>query len=108
MDVTPILPVLNMATAAEFYEAAGFDVRVYEGGGYAFVNYNDESVFDLGLKESATGAGCYIIVPGVDDWHTRLSALGYSVTPVLNEPHGMREFTLTDPDGNRLRFGRGI
>ena len=36
-----------MDESVEFYEAAGFDVHVYEGGGFAFVRHDDESVFDL-------------------------------------------------------------
>ena len=109
IDVTPILPVLDMAVTAAFYDAAGFDVQVYsddhETGRYAFVRYNEDSVFDLAVHESAVGAGCYLRVSDVDDWHTRLSELGYSVTPVQVEPWGMREFALTDPSGNHLRFG---
>ncbi len=46
-DSTPILPVRDLDAACAFYEAAGFDVRQYEGGGFAFVEYQDESVFDL-------------------------------------------------------------
>ena len=115
MDVTPILPTLDIAASAAFYEAVGFHVRVYadenggedgeEDGGYAFVQYEDASVFDLTLAASAAGAGCYIRVPNVDEWHTRLTGLGHSVTPIVDEPWGMREFALTDPSGNRLRFG---
>ena len=43
-DVTPVLPVLDMDAAVVFYETAGFDVRVYEGGGFAFVTHEDQSV----------------------------------------------------------------
>jgi predicted enzyme related to lactoylglutathione lyase len=109
MDVTTILPVLDMAASVAFYEAAGFDVRVYrddhEEGEYAFVSYDDEGVFDLGVQPSAVGAGCFIIVRDADGWHARLRALGSDVTPVVDEPWGMREFALTDPSGNRLRIG---
>lgn len=112
IDVTPILPVLDMAASAEFYRMAGFTVRLHQpGGGYAFVQHNDESVFDLDLAEHpldpvTNGAGCYLIVPDVDDWHARLSAAHLPVTAVEDEPWGMREFTLTDPSGNHLRIGR--
>ncbi len=47
LDVTPTLPAVDMNQSLEFYEAAGFDVQVYEGGGCAFVRHHDESVFDL-------------------------------------------------------------
>ncbi len=111
LDVTPILCIVDMAEAVMFYESAGFEVRVHESGGYGFVSYGDESAFDLTVAAGATsatnGAGCYIIVPDVDEWHGRLVARGLPVSPLLDEPWGMREFTLTDPSGNGIRFGHG-
>ncbi len=111
IDSTPILPVIDMAASVAFYRATGFDVREYEeGGGYAFVTHDDESVFDLDqvdvhIMPETNGAACYLIVPHVDDWHIRLRAAGHPVTDVVDQPWGMREFTLTDPNGNHLRFG---
>ena len=111
-DSTPILPVRNMDEATAFYRSAGFDVRVYEGGGYAFVEYEDESVFDLGLPgafdAAANRAGCYLIVPGVEQWHAKLVEAGLPVTGLVDQPWGMREFTVTDPSGNTVRIGRSI
>jgi len=99
-----------MASAAAFYERAGFGVREYEpGGGYAFVSLRDESVFDLDqiddLEPAKNGAGCYVIIDSVDELHTRFAAAGLPVTPVEDQPWGMREFTLTDPNGNHIRIG---
>jgi hypothetical protein len=112
LDVTPTLPVVDMGEAVAFYEAAGFDVHVYEGGGYAFVRHDDESVFDLGLEsdmDPATNkAGCYVIVPQPDEWHSVFANLEYPVTDPRDQEYGMREFTLTDPSGNQLRFGHSI
>ena len=112
IDSTPVLPVRDMEEAVVFYEAAGFDVRVHEGGGYAFVNHDDDSVFDLGREDGldveSNRSGCYLIVPSPDEWHARLGSLGYSITPLRNEDYGMREFALTDPSGNHIRFGHGI
>ncbi len=67
----------DMSASIEFYEAAGFDVRRYEGGDYAFVTYEEESVFDLDVAEpaldfSANKSGCYLITADTDEWHTRL------------------------------------
>ena len=108
-DSTPTLPVADLDQAVVFYESAGFDVRVYEGGGFAFVDYQDESVFDLDVCAQMTpetnGAGCYLIVRDVDGWHTQLSTAGLPVTPVEDMPWGMHEFTLTDPNGNHIRIG---
>ena len=112
LDVTPTLPVVDMDQSVAFYEAAGFDVRVYEGGGFAFVGHDEESAFDLGLEsgmDPATNkAGCYVIVPVPDEWHALFTELQYPVTELRDEDYGMREFTLTDPSGNHLRFGHSI
>ncbi|QXC60582.1 VOC family protein [Aquihabitans sp. G128] len=108
MDVTPTLPVLDMDVAVEFYEAAGFEVHRYEGGGFAFVSFDERSVFDLGVEPVAAGAGAYLVVPDPDGWHDRLEGKGLLVSDLADQEWGMREFTLTDPFGNRLRFGRSL
>lgn len=115
---TPTLPVLNLAEAVAFHERAGFGVRVYTddnreaGDGFAFVDFDGQSVFDLDaapeLDPKANRAGCYLISNNADSWHTRMSASGLPVTPIADQPWGMREFTLTDPSGNRVRIGRGV
>jgi len=110
VDVTPTLPVSDLDEATSFYEAAGFHLHRYSDG-YAFVHLSDQSVFDLGLEpiDPATNrAGCCIIVTDVDDWHVRLTAADLPVTAVEDQEYGMREFTLTDPSGNRLRLGQTI
>lgn len=86
-DSTPTLPVRDIDEAAAFFESAGFDVRRYEGGGFAFVTDDDESVFDLdaadGFDPAANRAGCYLIVSGVEAWHARLVAAGLPVTELV-------------------------
>lgn len=110
-DSTPILPVRNVGRATAFYEAAGFDVRPYDDG-FAFVSYADESVFDLDLAEQidpeTNGAGCFIIVPNADAWHGVMGERGLPVSSIEDMPWAMREFTLTDPDGNHIRIGHSI
>jgi hypothetical protein len=74
-----------METSVAFYEAGGFDVCTCDGG-YAFVSIGDGSVFDLDLVDkplsaATNGAGCYVIVGDIDDWHRRLSTLELAVTP---------------------------
>ena len=113
---TATLPVTDLPEAIAFYERAGFSVRVFtdehdQPGDFAFVEYDDESVFDLGVADidpDRNGAGCYLIVRGVDDWHTRMTATELPVTPLADQPWGMREFTLTDPSGNHVRIGQSI
>ena len=117
IDSTPTLPVVELSDAVAFYERAGFGVRVYEedeaepGAGFAFVDFEGQSVFDLDVTEidpARNGAGCYLIVDDADAWHARMTADGLPVSPIGDRPWGMREFTLTDPFGNQVRIGRGV
>jgi hypothetical protein len=115
---TATLPVRDIEASAAFYELAGFDVRIYDGGdegeppGFAFVEYDDESVFDLDrcpqITPDTMGGGCYLIIRDVDRLHAELSTKDLPVTPVEDVPWGMHEFTLTDPDGNHIRIGCSI
>ena len=109
-DSTPILPVRDIHEAIDFYQRAGFDGHVYDGGGFAFMERDGESVFDLDhvahIDPAANRAGCYLIVADVEHWHAQLQASGLPVTPLENQPWGMREFTLTDPSGNHVRIGK--
>ncbi len=109
VDVTPTLPVADMATTVRFWEAAGFDVNRYDDG-FAFVSFEDQSVFDLdlvdGFDPASNCAGCYIVTDHTEDWHSRFAAAGMTVTPMEDMPWGMREFAVTDPNGNRIRIGR--
>jgi uncharacterized glyoxalase superfamily protein PhnB len=114
---TPTLPVVDLAEAVRFYERAGFGVRIYKGddddpgGGFAFVDFDGQSVFDLDVIDidpERNGAGCYLIVPEVDGWHARMADAGLPVSPVGNMPWGMREFALTDPFGNNVRIGHTL
>jgi PhnB protein len=115
---TPTLPVGDLAPAIGFYERAGFAVRVYKenddddsGGGFAFAEYDGQSLFDLDVvptDPATNGAGCYLIVDDPDAWHARMTAAGLPITPIGDQPWGMREFALSDPFGNQIRIGRGI
>ena len=113
---TPTLPVADIAEAVAFYERAGFGVRVYRdehgdaGDGFAFVDFDGQSVFDLDAASefdpAANRAGCYLITEGAEEWHARMRGAGLAVTALADQPWGMREFTLTDPSGNHVRIGR--
>ena len=109
IDVTPTLPVADMVETVEFWKAAGFDVDRYDDG-FAFVGFDDQSIFDLDLVEgfdpAKNCAGCYIVTDQTEAWHARFAAAGMTVTAIGDMPWGMREFAVTDPNGNRIRIGR--
>jgi uncharacterized glyoxalase superfamily protein PhnB len=114
---TPTLPVRNMDDAIAFYETVGFDIRRYaeeDGtpGGFAFVEVNEISIFDLGeeteMDPTTNKACCYLVTDDADVWHASMSADGLPVTDIADQPWGMREYALTDPWGNTIRIGRAL
>ena len=51
----------------------------------------------------------YLIVEDVDQLHAELAARGASVISApVDEPWGLREFSIRTPDGHRLRFGEPL
>lgn len=112
LDVTPTLPVADLAEAIAFYESIGFEIQTSgSDGGFAFVHHDGQSVFDLDLTDvDRTGnrAGCYIVAPDVDAWHVRVVTAGITATEVADMEWGMREFSLRDPSGNNIRIGHPL
>ena len=78
-------------------------------GGYAFVLFGEDEVLHLAvfpdLQVSANRAGCYVHLAQIDQRHTECLEAGLPVSPVTDEPWGMREFRLVDPSGNVVRLG---
>lgn len=88
---TPTIPVVDMKEEIAFYEKADFGVRVYRegegdaGDGFAFVDYEGESAFDLDradIDSNRNGAGWYLITKDADAWHARMLANGLDVTTI--------------------------
>jgi hypothetical protein len=48
----------------------------------------------------------HLIARDAEGWHGRMAAAGSPVTEMADQPWGMREFTLTNPSGNRVRIDR--
>jgi catechol 2,3-dioxygenase-like lactoylglutathione lyase family enzyme len=102
VHATPILRVDDLDVAEKFWAAVGQDVERWEGGGYAFVG-SDGEILHL-AEEQRSGAGaCYLLVDEVGPWHAGWAGAGHEPGPVVDQPWGMREFTVTDPSGNMIR-----
>lgn len=106
-----------MAQAIAFYERAGSGVRVYRDGdgdpgdGFAFVDYDGQSVFDLDrvdIDAARNGAGCYLITRDADAWHERIPPPACQLLQSPTNRGACGSSTLTDPSGNHVRIGRGV
>lgn len=108
--VNPVLPVSDMGAAIGFYRQLGFHVDNYDAG-YAWVtNCGWEIVHLAARPEMAPGssrAAAYVHVDDADAWHVALSVVApdTAIGGVADQPWGKREFAVTDPDGNVIRFG---
>lgn len=57
------------------------------------------------IMDCAVGGLIHLFVDRVDDWHAELERKGVAVElPPTDQPWGLREMHLVDPDGNRLRI----
>lgn len=110
LHAIPILPVHDLGEAVAFWSLLPtLSVQEYEGGGYAFVLRGEDEVLHLALfpdlQVSANRAGCYVHLVGIDQLHAACVEAGLPVSPLSDEPWGMREFRLTDPSSNVIRLG---
>ena len=111
-SVMPGFGVRDMAAAIDFYTTKlGFKVTFRNGAVFAIVA-RDGIELNLALDRPGANPGkgaCYLKVAGVDALHDELRANGVAMThPLKTESYGMREFMITDPDGNTLNFGEPV
>lgn len=109
--VNPILPVADMAEATGFYGDLGFVVERYDDQ-YAWVKHCGWELVHLrlvaGLAVETNETTAFVHIGDVDGW--RRAMLSTTTRPacvgsVRDEPWGMREFAVSDPSGNVVRYG---
>lgn len=119
----PIFPVRDLNASLEFYRRLGFRTAVHDDG-YAFVRRERLRLHLRVVPELdplANTSGVYVYA-AVDELHAEWLQCGLRAVPVAAEdtqeragriteavepkPWGVREFTILDPDNNRLRFGQ--
>ncbi len=107
-----VFTVRNIMTSIEYYrDALGFDVTFQYGEPlyYACLCRDEVSLHLLSGRETqripGNGAIC-VFVKDVDGLYAELVARGAGVVkPPQDYAYGMRDFDVTDPDGNQLTFG---
>jgi uncharacterized glyoxalase superfamily protein PhnB len=114
--VIPQLRITSVAVSLPFYvDKLGFVVdwqHQFEPGYPLFVQATREGQ-TIFLTEHAgdcqVGGAVYFVVSDADTCFLEFSSRGVQVTKALSDtPWGTREFVLTDPDGNRLRFASDL
>ena len=100
-----------VASVAHYRDVLGFDVTFQYGEPIFYACLCRDEV-SLHLRAShrthrppGNGAIC-VFVQDVDAAHAELAARGANVLkPPQDDACGMRDFDITDPDGNQLTFG---
>ncbi|HKO93443.1 MAG TPA: VOC family protein [Polyangiaceae bacterium] len=122
-SAVPIVRVSDFDRAIHYYcRILGFKQDgVYrhapEGSeGYAFLSRDDARVHVSSYSDGVLGHVVYFYVDGIDALHSEWRNAGAEILydPAAevqepgNQPWGMREIHVKDPDGNVLRFGQRI
>ncbi|HEU5110292.1 MAG TPA: VOC family protein [Micromonosporaceae bacterium] len=103
----PILPSSDLARTAAFYTATGFVKSDHRPGHLLLHNAGVELRF--AHPGAAASGECYVHVGDVRALYKRLREQGVDgLSQVVDQDHGLSEFVLTDPDGNRVHFGSPV
>ena len=103
----PILPSTDLDRTAAFYRGAGMqEVARYRG--YLLMEFRGVELH-FTTEAGAAAGQAFVLVPDAGRLWKQLKSLGApGLGPVEDREHGLREFVVTDPDGNRVRVGSPI
>ncbi len=100
----------DLYRSLEFYRALGFEVQSAEDD-FVVLAWEHHRFFleprpDLPAPIDQPQANVRIMVPDVDRYWIIAQQIGARVIkPIEDRYYGLRDFTITDPDGFGLRFG---
>ncbi len=106
----PIFKVADVARSVAWFERAGFEASFHDDT-YAFAHRDRDLTIHLAQAEGDDPPGqcsLYIHCQEADRVATDWRQAGIEVDGPRNEDYGKREGSITDPDGNVIRFGSPI
>lgn len=109
LELIPTFLVRDMDKALTFYTAKlGFGIILKNGATYTAIARDFAQIGLAQERKTPKGqfSSSYIKMTLVDAYYEELKARGVKITsPLKTQPSKMREFSVTDPDGNVLIFG---
>jgi catechol 2,3-dioxygenase-like lactoylglutathione lyase family enzyme len=103
----PILPVSDLRRTEAFYQRLGLQAT-FRHPDYLIMRAGSVELH-FGREPDPAPASCYVDTDDARRLWMELHARGIEgLGEVEDFDYGMREFVLTDPDGNRLRIGSPI
>jgi catechol 2,3-dioxygenase-like lactoylglutathione lyase family enzyme len=106
----PIFKVANVARSVAWFERAGFETSFHDDT-YAFAHRARDLTIHLARAagEERSGHGSlYIHCQDANRVAQEWRAAGIEVEGPQDEDYGKREGSITDPDGNVIRFGSPV
>lgn len=109
-----VFSVSDLAQAKSYYiDNLGFELDFdFEMGHYAGIRHGNVLIHITAgdvLAERVGKGSVYIFCDEIDDYFAQVKANGANVLrEPMDEPYMMRDFTVLDPDGNMLTFGRPL
>lgn len=114
-EIKAFVPSKDFEVSKRFYQTLGFTMASSDGGVAYFHNGHVSFLLqDFCVASLAENFMMHILVHDVDAWwdHVQtcgvLSMHGVRVTPLENQPWGMRDFCVSDPSGVLWRIGQNI
>ena len=118
LNCVPVLAVKDPITSFNYYiKKLGFDPAGEPADDYAAVSIQGYEIhFHRTSKESKSGSeepvyigGVYFTVSDPDAYFSSIEKNGINIHyPPQDRPYGMRDFSIIDPDGYSLCFGKSI
>jgi uncharacterized glyoxalase superfamily protein PhnB len=108
--IEPIFKVADVTRSVAWFERAGFEVSFHDDT-YAFAHRDRDLTIHLAqaLEGEPPGhAALYIHCQAADRVADEWRQAGIEVDGPRDEDYGKREGSITDPDGNVIRFGSPI
>ncbi len=109
-----VFSVSDLTQAKSYYiDILGFELDFdFEMGHYAGIKHGKALIHITAgdvLAERVGKGSVYIFCDEVDDYFAQVKANGANIMrEPLDEPFMMRDFTVLDPDGNMITFGRPL
>ncbi len=109
--VSPIFQVANLQRGIDFYtRVLGFELGWTWGTPPDRASLCLDSVeITLEVEANPAPSKIYVHVKGIDDYDTRITTAGASVTvPLADCVYGMRDCRVADPAGNAISLGESL
>ncbi len=106
----PIFKVADVARSVAWFERAGFEVTFHDDT-YAFAHRDRDltiHVAQAGANEAPGRGALYLHCQDADRVADEWRRAGIEVEGPRDQDYGKREGSITDPDGNVIRFGSPI